>query len=216
MAKCVKCRQRKPKRYCAALEESICSLCCGLYREKEIPCPPSCVFLEKHKPYQDKRALEKKRPGRSPSLSPRKEILNDERLAWLAFNIEMPIAQTAEKDKSLTDQDVLTALDYARKKLEDTSRILIATDEAMRPKNSLGEAIFQSLERARFKKTIIVPGELQSYKKDEKHQCLERVSLSVKQVTAEGTGSRNYIRNLIERFTKIGDLSRQQKLITTQ
>ena len=35
-----------------ALGEPICSLCCGVLREKEIHCPSNCTFLVKHKPYQ--------------------------------------------------------------------------------------------------------------------------------------------------------------------
>ena len=55
MNKCIKCKSRKGKRYCSALSGLICSLCCGKYREKEIDCPESCIYLIKHRSYQEKK-----------------------------------------------------------------------------------------------------------------------------------------------------------------
>jgi len=45
MAKCVKCNQRKGKRYCPALGSRICARCCGTHRLEEIRCPPDCSYL---------------------------------------------------------------------------------------------------------------------------------------------------------------------------
>jgi hypothetical protein len=212
MAKCVQCSQRKAKRHCPALGESICSLCCGTHRQKEIHCPPACAFLVKHKPYQDKRTLEKKHVG-GPSPSPsEKDILSDERLAWLAFNIEVPIGRMVEKDSSMTDGDALSALDYARDKLEKESSLIIMSEKNIRPKNELGEAIFQGIEQCRYEKKIIVPGELQTYTQDEKTKCLDRVIFAVQQFSQGNMEGRGYLQQLIDRFSKISQLSRQQKL----
>jgi hypothetical protein len=43
--KCPVCRERKPKRACPALGETICTVCCATKREVEIKCPPGCVYL---------------------------------------------------------------------------------------------------------------------------------------------------------------------------
>jgi hypothetical protein len=193
------------------LGESICSLCCGIHRQKQIHCPPTCSFLAKHRPYQDKRILEKKHPTRPFTPPSGEDILSDERLAWLAFNIEVPIGQMAGKDPSMTDGDALLALDYVRDKLEKES-ILIMAEKSIMPKNDLGEAVFQSIEQCRYEKKIIVLGELQTYKKDEKMKCLDRVILAAKQFSEGNTEGRGYLQQIIDRFSKISELSRQQKL----
>lgn len=43
--KCSLCRQRKGKRFCPALRETICPQCCGEKRVLEIDCPESCEYL---------------------------------------------------------------------------------------------------------------------------------------------------------------------------
>lgn len=212
MAKCVKCSQRKAKRFCPALGQSICSLCCGTHRQKEINCPSACPFLVKHQPYQNKRTLEKKHAtGSSPPPSG-EDILNDERMAWLAFNIEIPIGQMVEKHTSMTDGDALQALDYARDKLEKESGLIILSEKNVAPKNELGEAIIQSIEKCRYEKKIIVPGQLQTYAQDEKIKCLDRVIVAVQQLSKDDMEGRGYLQQLIDRFSKINELSRHQKL----
>lgn len=42
---CPICRQRKPKRFCPALGEKICAICCGTEREVTIDCPSDCSYL---------------------------------------------------------------------------------------------------------------------------------------------------------------------------
>jgi len=168
--------------------------------------------LAKHKPYQDKRTLEKKHPARPFTPPSGEDILSNERLAWLAFNIEVPIGQMAGKDASMIDGDALLALAYVRDKLEKESSLLIMAEKSIIPKNVLGEAVFRSVEQCRYEKKIIVPGELQTYKIDEKMKCLDRVILAVKQFSGGNTEGRGYLQQIIDRFSKISELSRQQKL----
>src|SRR5574338_166049 len=42
---CPLCRQRKAKRACPAVGQSICAVCCGTKRLVEIRCPDSCGYL---------------------------------------------------------------------------------------------------------------------------------------------------------------------------
>ncbi len=42
---CPLCRQRKAKRQCPALGQTICAVCCATKREKEIACPATCAHL---------------------------------------------------------------------------------------------------------------------------------------------------------------------------
>jgi hypothetical protein len=214
MAKCVKCDKRKGKRPCPALDRSICSLCCGQLREKEIHCPPSCSFLVQHKPYQNQRVLEKRQAERPKAFSLEADILSDERLAWLVFNIEMPIAQFAGNESTLVDKDALLALEYAREKVEKEQGLIIVPDAGLQPKNELGEAIFQSLEHCQYEKKIILPGAIQTYKKEEKIRCLDRVIFAAKQISSDKIKGQSYIHQLLERFAKLNELSHQPKIIT--
>lgn len=214
MAKCVKCNKRKGKRQCPALGKSICSLCCGQLREKEIHCPPSCSFLALHKSYQDQRILEKRHTERPRPFSHEADVLSDERLAWLVFNIEIPIAQFAGKESAMVDRDALLALEYAREKVEKEKGFIIIPDRRLHPKDDLGEAIFQSLQQCRYEKKIILPGTMQTYKKDEKIRCLDRVIFAVKQIADDNIQGQRYLQQLIERLSKLNELSYRTKIIT--
>jgi hypothetical protein len=60
MAKCRSCEERKGKRFCPGLNASICSVCCGTKREKEILCLEACEYLKKGKDYQLNREIAQK------------------------------------------------------------------------------------------------------------------------------------------------------------
>jgi hypothetical protein len=47
--KCPVCRDRKPKRSCPALQQTICTVCCATKRQIEIDCPADCVYLSSAK-----------------------------------------------------------------------------------------------------------------------------------------------------------------------
>jgi hypothetical protein len=42
---CSICQKRPPKRFCPALGEKICTICCGREREVTIDCPSDCSYL---------------------------------------------------------------------------------------------------------------------------------------------------------------------------
>jgi hypothetical protein len=214
MAKCAKCKQRKAKRYCPALGEDLCTLCCGMLREKEIHCPSSCTFLVKHKSYQEKRILEKRETSVPRNRAAEEDILRDERMAWLAFHIEAPLKAYGEQKESFTDKEAIMALEYAKEKIEKGERLIHLPGEEIKPKNEVGEAICQSMEKCRYEKSIILPREMQSYTKEEKLKCIERIILSVKFLARGNFEGRNYIQELQARFAKIKELSYKKKVIT--
>ena len=213
MSKCSRCQQRKAKRYCIALDESLCNLCCGRLREKEVHCPPKCSFLSKHKPYHEKRIIEKKR-GAPHRKIPEEDILNDERMAWLVYSIEMQLREYTEKTASFTDKDALIALEYAREKVEKNRGIIILPANKIKPQNEAGEAIYGIVEKCLYERRIVLSGVSEGYNRKEKIQCLDRVILSVKYFAEEDFGSRQYLHNLQERFAKIRAYSHQKKIIT--
>lgn len=214
MAKCVRCQKRKGKRYCRALGDYLCSLCCGQIREKEIHCPPDCPYLSKHKSYQESRRIQKSSSSVS-RFSPGEDILNDERLAWLVFNIEKTILEHTQYNDSFTDKEVLLALDYAKEKVEEEKSLFSVSEGMPGPQNELGEKIYKEIENARFEKRIIVPGEHQRFKNEEKIKCLDRTILSVKHAAQGDFDSQNYIRNLAHRFSRIKKNSSSSNTLET-
>src|SRR5215467_207300 len=52
MALCPLCSGRAGKRYCPAIAEQICAVCCGTKREIEIDCPSSCSYLKANRSYE--------------------------------------------------------------------------------------------------------------------------------------------------------------------
>lgn len=214
MAKCLKCQKRKAKRTCAAIGASLCNLCCGLLRGKEIHCPPDCSYLIKHRPYQEKRIRERDQESYANGFPPEDDILKDERMAWLVYHIEMPLKIYAEKRESFSDKDALLALEYAKEKIERDSSLVLISGESSKARDETGESVLESIQRCRYEREIILPGNIQTYKKEEKIQCLERALLSVRHFSRENPNGRSYLQQLLQRFKKIEELSRRQKIVT--
>ena len=207
MASCSHCRQRKAKRRCPALGSDLCPLCCGRLREKELHCPPGCPFLTQHRPYQENKIIQKKRTFSN-------EVLQNERLNWLALNIEAPLQEYAERNPALTDRDAILALEYAKDRVErNRSRLLLPQGES-RVKNEVGEAILLSLEQCRFQRKIILLQDAERYNTEEKLKCLENVILGVKYRTQGSVAGRTYLQDLARRLARLKEFSDQKKIIT--
>jgi hypothetical protein len=210
MALCSRCRQRKAKRTCPALGSSLCSLCCGLARNKDIPCPDSCPVLAEHRPYQERRTAGQRDSASSPVGSP-EDILQDERLAWLAYNVEFPLKAYGEKDADLTDGHVVLALEYARDKLAKAGRLLILPGESLRPSNPLGEAVLHSMDNCRYERTLILPGAGPAYSPQERVRVLDRVLLTARELGRRDPQGRVYLDQLFRHFARIEERARTNK-----
>ena len=57
MAMCPLCSSRPAKRYCPAVAEQICPVCCGTKREIEIDCPSSCAYLKASRSYEAEKRV---------------------------------------------------------------------------------------------------------------------------------------------------------------
>ena len=207
MTVCAKCKIRVAKRSCPALGSSLCNLCCGLLREKEVHCPAACPFLSRHKPYQEKKVLEKKSPTPLRNSFAKDEILKNERLAWLVFQLEAPFRVYADRSPSLTDRDVILALDYARNKVEKGKSLIILPGESFKPANALGEAVYQASEITRWEAPVILAPGIETYRKEEKLRCLDRIIRTVRDLSGDNPAGRAYLTNLAERFARIKSLS---------
>jgi hypothetical protein len=184
-------------------------------REKEVHCPISCPFLSKHKSYQEKRIVEKTSTSQRPSTLEGKDLLNDERMAWLAFHIETPVKEYAERKPSFNDREALLALEYARDKIQKGRGLVILPDETMKPKNDLGEAMYEMIEQCRYEGRIIMTGKPQTYSQQDKLKVLDRIIEGVKHLARGNLEGHTYIQVVTERFTKMKDMSRQKKVLMT-
>lgn len=207
MARCSRCRQKKAKRHCPALGSELCPLCCGRLREKELHCPPGCPYLAQHKPYQEKRIIQKR-----TTFS--EDISEDERLRWLVLNVEAPLLGYAERNSSFADRDAVLALEYAKDRIEKNRFRLLSFQEEGRIKNEVGEAILASLEQCRFQKKIILLQDVEKYSTEEKLRCLENVILGIKLIARGHLAGRAYLQDLAHRMDRLKELSGQKKIIT--
>lgn len=209
MTLCSRCRRRKAKRHCPALGAALCSLCCGQARNKEVRCPDSCPVLAEHRPYEERRSVERNDSSPAPwAAAP--DILRDERLAWLAAHIEFPIGVYGQGRADLTDADAVLALEYAREKLRGAGRVLVLPGESLKPRNELGEAILQSAASCRDEGTLIVPGADSAYTIEEKERVIDRVLQIARDLARSQPGGRGFIDRLIEHFARVDQRSRSQ------
>src|SRR5215813_5720042 len=49
---CKICETRPPRRFCPAVEDQICSLCCGREREMTFNCPLECEYLQEARKHE--------------------------------------------------------------------------------------------------------------------------------------------------------------------
>ena len=205
---CSRCRRRKAKRRCPALGAALCQLCCGQARGKDVHCPDTCPFLAGHKPYQEKRSVERGSAPDARRSGP--DILTDERLAWLASHVEFPLAVYGQGHPALPDGEAVQALEYARDRLERSGRVLIIPGEGLRPGNELGEAVLESMDKCRYEGSLIVPGTESSYSMNEKIQVLDRVLEAARDLARPDPQGRNFIQRLIGHFSAAQDDPRRK------
>ncbi len=213
MPLCPKCGSRVAKRSCPALGRRICNLCCGRLREKELHCPPACPHLARHRPYQEKRVLEKVPARPSRLRQAEDDVLKDERLAALVLQLEASLAQLAGRAPALTDGQVLLALAYAREKIDKGKGILVIPGESRRPANELGEAVLAASERARWEAPVLLTSGLESYSREEKLRCLDRIIISVRCLAQGAAEGRAYLTDLGNRFARLRDVSQKSRII---
>jgi hypothetical protein len=108
MAKCASCGERKGSRLCPGLNVSICSLCCGTKREKEILCDGACEYLMKGKDYQLGREIEKKII--SDLQAETSDVFEMDDVAAFVMALERFFVDQFYDDKEVSDNDIYEAL----------------------------------------------------------------------------------------------------------
>lgn len=135
-------------------------------------------------------------------------------MAWLAFHIETPVKEFAERNPSFNDREALLALAYARDKIEKSRALVLLPDETTKPQNDLGEAMYHMMERCRFEGRIIMTGKPLTYSQQEKLKVLDRIIGAVKYLARGNLEGHTYIQAVTERFAKMKNLDRQKKVLT--
>jgi len=108
MAKCKSCSERKGDRLCPGLNASICSLCCGTKREKEIFCVGSCEYLKKGKSYQLGREIDKRIS--SDLQSEKTDVFERDEVAAFVMPLERFFIDQFYDDKEASDNHIHGAL----------------------------------------------------------------------------------------------------------
>src|ERR1700751_3186391 len=108
MANSTLCSSRSAKRYCPAIAEQICAVCCGTKREVEIDCPSSCAYLKASRSYESEKAI------RDPEVAAR---VRDsaagfvERYPLILDSVIRAIIEEHIASKELVDNDAISVLE---------------------------------------------------------------------------------------------------------
>jgi len=106
---CPICKKRKGERFCPALGQKICAICCGTEREVTIDCPADCAYLISAHRYEVKHAKPinpAEIPFRDVSYPP--DLIHEFRP--VVSGIAYAVLKGAAESPSATDADALTGL----------------------------------------------------------------------------------------------------------
>lgn len=106
---CAICQTRKEKRFCPAIHGRICPVCCGEQREVTLDCPSDCPYLIQAREHERAHYGENVDPA---ALFLKVEI-GDQFLyehEHLVMGLSFALARGADKDRALTDRDVIAGV----------------------------------------------------------------------------------------------------------
>ncbi len=114
---CAICEKRKEKRFCPAVHGRICPQCCGEQREVTLDCPSDCPYLRQARTHEKPRPMDQLD---QESLFP--QVMVSEQFLYesehLIVGLTYALAKTAKADRTLNDQDLLSALRSIAKSYE--------------------------------------------------------------------------------------------------
>ncbi|MGH9469568.1 MAG: hypothetical protein ACRD1N_04405 [Terriglobia bacterium] len=140
---CPICQTRKPKRFCPAKFEQICSVCCGEQREVTIDCPSDCPHLVASREYdEERRSIEwGKLPFPDQNIPFSVLELHQELFYQLAFII----AECATENPSLVDSDIHIVLKALAETWQTLAKGLIFENPPTQP---ILRELYDRLKRA--------------------------------------------------------------------
>ncbi|HUL22889.1 MAG TPA: hypothetical protein VLZ10_15640 [Thermodesulfobacteriota bacterium] len=187
MAKCASCGERKGDRLCPRLKASLCSLCCGTKREKEILCVETCESLKRGKDYQLNREIEKRIS--SDLHAETADIFERDEVAVFPMALEKFFVDRFYGDKEARDDDIYKALT----KIYAFQKGILADLE--------GENKF---EKSVFKKFNEVDRQFSSLSAELKAKAILRMIKSVRSSSSSVLGNRNYLEMIYSQHTGKG------------
>jgi hypothetical protein len=176
MAKCASCGERKGNRFCPGMNVSICSLCCGTKREKEILCDGACPYLKKGKAYQLGREIEKK--VTSDLQAETSDVFEMDDVAAFAMSLERYFVGQFYGDPEASDNLIYEAL----------TKIYAFQKGAL-----TGLEAENKSEKSIFKKFGEVNQKFSNLSEELKARAILRIIKSVRSSSSSVLGNRNYL-----------------------
>jgi len=105
---CIICNLRKERRFCPALHDKICAVCCGEQREVSLDCPSDCVYLQEARKHERHALKDLPRIALFPEVEVREQFLYDREP--LLTGLSFALAKAARADRALYDSDLIAAL----------------------------------------------------------------------------------------------------------
>jgi hypothetical protein len=187
MAQCASCGEKKGSRLCPKLSASICSLCCGTKREKEILCDEVCEYLKTGTAYRLGREIEKKII--SDLQAETADVFEMDEVAAFVMALERFFVDQFYDDKEVSDHHIYGAL----------TRIY-AFQQGILPgldgENKYEESIFKKINELTKRSSNLSP-ELQG-------RAILRIIKSIRSSSGDTLGNRNYLEMIYSQHTGKG------------
>ena len=106
---CAICEIRKEKRFCPAVHGRICPQCCGEQREVTLDCPLDCPYLRQAREHEKPRPADQIDPaGLFLQIEVSDQFMYEKE--HLLMGLTYALAKAAHADRSVNDQDLISAL----------------------------------------------------------------------------------------------------------
>jgi hypothetical protein len=106
---CPICNKRRRERFCPALGEKICAICCGREREVTLDCPLDCSYLiTAHRWEEEHRPPLSEADAPFPDVAVTADLIEGQRP--LLSSLVGALLGAADENRELVDADVLAAL----------------------------------------------------------------------------------------------------------
>lgn len=121
---CPLCHQRKPRRQCPALGQTICAVCCGTKRLVEIDCPHDCPHLAAAREHPA-AVVKRQQASDVATLFPIIRNLSERQLQLFSFLHDVMARHVPDGFTKLVDDDVAEAAGALAATLETASRGIV-------------------------------------------------------------------------------------------
>ena len=105
---CGLCNLRKEKRFCPAVHDKICAVCCGEQREVTLDCPSDCVYLQEARKHERRSLRDVPEAALFSAVEIREQFLYDHEA--LLTGLTFALAKAARADRLIRDCDLIAAL----------------------------------------------------------------------------------------------------------